>query len=928
MMDSRHPSDQTQPPYNTQHKHDNQHKPHAQKTAAKTPSKPQPDSTVSRWANSLADTALQRSWRQAWLYPLLFVLALLLSLSTYLTLDSIEQSVDAYVADNQRALVGGDLILNSKQDWSEDITTLVSDEFATDKHVYDYQFNAMISTQDPTASQSTSQSTSQASSQSQSLLASIKAVTTGYPLYGEVELASGQTLWQQMQPNTVVVESQVLTALGVQVGDCIRVGEASFVVVDELIVEPDRPLTAFGIGARVLMRADDLPQTQLMGQRSRINYRIELAGSDEQMTRVQATLATLLADRPEIELSDAQSSDTSVSRISDNVLAFLKLLVIAVLFLSAVALLGIVSAFVTRQQPSNAMRRAIGEPVASIKRSYYRVFLFTTVVSFVLAVVASFGLLQLGRHYLHSVLPEAIMVSIQPWSILKVGVIALVVTLLMVQHSLYAVTHTKPTAVLKHNTNNRGQRPPWYWYGLVLLAAFALMAVEFASAMMGLKMLAGMILLAAVFWLLAKAWLWLLAAVADNRRYMSWMERTAIHNLSRKGNQSTLFFVTLALSVAVLTMIGLLNHSLTRQFVQAYPEDAPNLFLLDVQSQQHSELAQMIPAPLSYYPVIRARIVSAADTPVAQIESGTGDDPTRVFNLSYADSLMATEFIKTAVSTGELYSPIGSDDGNASNRSAATSGAAADGSVTAASSIDPIIAPMSILDTAADMLHVGLGDRVRFNIQGIEIVGEITSIRQRYERGPSPFFYFLFEPAVLADAPQIQFATAQVPASDIPTLQTQLARRFPAITSIDGAAIAKQVQGFVQQMSQLVSVFTLLALMTGVMVLITSLLSTSQDRLRDSASFRLLGMQTRDLYAINCLEFILLGISAGLVGAVFASLAAWLVISQWFDLPFYVPWLSFTLGGVLLVLVLLVIAVSYVRLVIGKGVMARVRQMS
>ena len=128
-------------------------------------------------------------------------------------------------------------------------------------------------------------------------------------------------------------------------------------------------------------------------------------------------------------------------------------------------------------------------------------------------------------------------------------------------------------------------------------------------------------------------------------------------------------------------------------------------------------------------------------------------------------------------------------------------------------------------------------------------------------------------------------------------------------------------------MSRLVQVFTLLAIITGIMVLITSLLSTSQDRLRDSASFRLLGMQTSDLYKINMLEIGLLGISAGVFAVVLASGAAYLVIVHWFNLRFSIPWDSFGIGALMLVGVLLLIAVSYVRLVIGRGIMARVRGM-
>ena len=76
-------------------------------------------------SKNLGAQALSRSWWQRWIYPVLFLITLVLSLATYLTLDSIQQSVDTYINDNQRALVGGDLILNSKQDWPREILAKV-----------------------------------------------------------------------------------------------------------------------------------------------------------------------------------------------------------------------------------------------------------------------------------------------------------------------------------------------------------------------------------------------------------------------------------------------------------------------------------------------------------------------------------------------------------------------------------------------------------------------------------------------------------------------------------------------------------------------------------------------------------------------------------------------------------------------------------
>lgn len=851
---------------------------------------------------TLGTQALTRSWWRRWIYPLLFLLTLMLSLATYLSLDSIQQSVNTYINDNQRALVGGDLILSSNQDWPSEVVEQVK-TVADTQVVYDYQFNAMLVTDE------------------QTLLARVKAVSPAYPLYGEVELASGKPLWQQLSADSVVVAPEVLKSLNVKVGDRITVGEAQFTISDTLIKEPDRPLTAFGFGGRVLMQEDALAATKLMSQRSRVSYRIEIAGDAETMAAQNEQLTQILTNYPDIELSDADSADTSVSRISDNVLMFLKLLVIAVLLLSAVAMYGVITAFVTKQQSSNAIRMALGERLGSIKRSYYWLMLIMAILACIAAVLLSLVLLKVGQPYLSAILPPDLGLAINPISIVKTIVIAIVLTLLITQRSLKPLTDTKPATLLNQGANqstkrrlpfykgykNWSQNSPLLTYGLMLVGLYAFLAYEVQSLKFGAQLLAGLIIFIALFWALAKGWLWLLAKIASTGK-VSWMQRIAIHNLARKGNQSALFFVTLALSVAVLTLITTLNHSINAQFVNAYPDDAPNLFLLDIQSDQHDDIDTIIGAPVSYFPVVRARVITANDVPAKDIESSdNGDDPTRVFNLSYADTVMDTEFVTDTLTDDKLYTTIANQDPTASSLQQ--------------------VQPLSILDTAADMLNVGMGDQIRFNIQGIELTGEITSIRSRYERGPSPFFYFLFEPSVLSAAPQIQFATAHVPAASIPDLQGELVRKFPAVTTIDGTAIAEQIQGLVTQMSRLVYIFTLLALLTGIMVLISSLLSTSQDRMQESASFRLLGMQKSDLYKLNMLEIGVLGVSAALFAVSIASVGAWLAITQWFNLRFSMPWMNLAIGGTLLVVLLLGIAIIYVRLIIGRGIMARVRAM-
>lgn len=843
------------------------------------------------FGRSLGSKALSQAWWRRWVYPLLLLLTLSLSLATYLSLDSIQQSVDDYINDNQRALVGGDLTISSNQDWPPELLANLKKLDPADVTM-DYRFNAMLTTD------------------KQTLLGYVKAVSPSYPLYGEVQLGSKAPFWQKLSDSTVVVAPEVLTGLEAKIGDKITIGAGQFVIIDTLIKEPDRPLTAFGFGGRVMMSEAAVAKTRLIGERSRVNYKIAIKGSLDTIATERESLSNILTHYPDIKLSDAQSADTAITRISDNVLLFLKLLVIAVLLLALVAMFGIITAFVNRQQSANATRLALGEPLSAINASYYRLFGVTAVLAWLIALGLSLIFIVIAKPQLSAILPADIRLGISGISAVKTLIIALVLTLFIAYRALITLANIQPAVLLQDDSSASAtsflpQKQSWLKALLIVAVLFGFFTFEAGSWRLALGLLAGLFAVIAIFWALAKAWLWLLATLAK-RHNVGLLPRLAIHNLSRKGNQSALFFMTLALSVAVLAVVATLNHSINEQFVTSYPKDAPNLFLLDVQSNQHGRIDQIIKTPVTYFPVIRARVVSANGVKAADIVPKDGfDDPTRVFNLSYGDTVMSTEFIKSSVKKDALYAPVNAD---ANQLAGALK-----------------IAPMSILDTAADLLNVKMGDEVRFNIQGIEIIGKITSIRSRFEQGPSPFFYFLFEPDVLAKAPQIQFATAHVEKNNIAPIQGELTRRFPAVTTIDGAMIAEQVQSLIAQMSRLVFVFTLLALITGIMVLISSLLATTQERLKDSASYRLLGMQKRDLYVLNVIEIALIGSSAAVFSLIVASLGSWFVVTQKFQLPFSLPWPQFLFGLVALLVILIAIALIYVRLVIGRGIMARVR---
>jgi putative ABC transport system permease protein len=824
---------------------------------------------------------VRREWFGHWIYPVLFCFSLLVSLGAYLTLDSLQTAVDDYINDNQKAMVGGDIVAQSRQPFPVEVTDWAA-SLPASQVVHDRQFNAMSYAGDA------------------SLLVRVKAVDPAYPLYGELQLATGGSL-NDLQPGQVLVERQVLTGLNLAVGDVLTLGEAEMTIADEIIAEPDRPLTAFGFGARVLMLNADLEQTGLMGQRSRVNHRLEIKAAGAEKAARLGQLKELTANS-KIRVTPVEQAQTSISALSANFLTFLKLLVVAVIVLSGVGLMSVVKAFVNRQQSTNAIRRAIGEPVSHLKSAYYRLFLGMTLLAVLLAYGISLLVLYLGHDAFAAIIPANVKLFISPLSVCKVLLIAAALTLLMTHSTIQGLSGIKPVAVLQQQAQST---PPWYfsryWWLLSMLCLYLLMSLELKSWWLGVQVSAGLLLISLVFWLFAQLILRTLKRSLSRHWIKQWLVKLSVQNIFRKGNQSMLFITTMSMAVMVMWTITALNHTIDQQLISTYPEDSPNMFLLDVQSDQHDELNAMVGAPVTYYPVIRARIdtVNGVKAEALRDQLGNYDNITRIFNLSYGTEVLPTEQLTESLQGDQLFVTVPEQPG----------------------------VPISVLDTIAEFLQVSLNDQIVFDVQGVPVTTYVSSIRSRFQRGPSPFFYFMFQPEAMAKAPQIQFATTRVEATVIPQLQTDIAKTFPGITTLDGASIAKQLKGFVDQLTQLVQIFTGLSVVAGLMILLTSLVSTSQDRLQESAYFRLMGMLTRDLYAINIIELTVLGLLAFVAGGALGLLSAWVITVYWFALPFSFPWAVSLWSLAALLFTLWAVGLMYGRFVIKSNVMNLVRQL-
>jgi len=121
---------------------------------------------------------------------------------------------------------------------------------------------------------------------SQSKLASLKAVSSQYPLRGALRVQSKEqlkSLGSGPEQGSVWVDPAMLASLHAQQGDVIQLGQKSFVIGGVLEREVDRGAGFMNFAPRVMMSLADLGDTGLIGLGSRVTYRLLLAGSDTQI---------------------------------------------------------------------------------------------------------------------------------------------------------------------------------------------------------------------------------------------------------------------------------------------------------------------------------------------------------------------------------------------------------------------------------------------------------------------------------------------------------------------------------------------------------------------------------------------------------------------------------------------------------------------
>ena len=195
---------------------------------------------------------------------------------------------------------------------------------------------------------------------------------------------------------------------------------------------------------------------------------------------------------------------------------------------------------------------------------------------------------------------------------------------------------------------------------------------------------------------------------------------------------------------------------------------------------------------------------------------------------------------------------------------------------------------VSIEREVSDEAQIGVGDLMRFSLAGHTISARVTSVREViWDQTQNGGFIFVLRPGPAVERlPQSFLGFLEV--ADDPTaqgtVQRALVQRFPNVSAIDVTAVIDAIREIVDNATLAITIVGAVVLAGGVLILVGAVAMTKFQRLYETAIYRTLGASTRLVTAMVAVEYGMLGLLAGVLGAVGAFGMSYLLAEHLFEI--------------------------------------------
>ncbi|MDD5275396.1 MAG: FtsX-like permease family protein [Methylovulum sp.] len=672
------------------------------------------------------------------------------------------------------------------------------------------------------------------------LLASIKAVSPGYPLRGQLKTATqnyaSETISHQgPEPGTVWVEKRVLSALKLALGDPLTVGEKALKVTRLLTYEPDKQGDFYSFSPRVMMNDADLAATQAIQPGSHVHYFFQFIGTSDALAEFKQWLKPQL--NPAQRIMDIHDDRPELGSALDRAQRYLGLSSILVIVIAGVAIAMTARRYSERHFDSIALLRCLGckqhELLWLFGSQFIVLGLLGSAVGCLLGWFAQFGLFIL----LKNLLPQAVAAPGIP-AMLFGFVVGLALLLGFALPPLLRLKHVSPLRVLRRELE---QLPVsgWLVYGLALAVVGVLVWQYTDDLKMTATLLVSGLLSVLVLGILVYGVLGLIGKLLP---FMGLDWRFGLQGLTRNRRGSISQILAFSLTLVAMILSFTVRNDLLNDWQRQLPTNAPNQFALNIfpgqlAGFQHALQQQGI-RDSRFYPVVRGRLIAVNDTPVQK----------RVSKDSQGENATHRELSLTW--TAQLPDDNKIVEGNWWT--------------------DKRTHLVSVEQKLADNLKIKLGDELRFTVGSQPVSATVASIRALRWDTMKPNFYMVFSPGTLEEFPSTYLTSFYLP-KDQKNRLNGLVKQFPNLTVLEVDAILEQFKTILQQLTQAINALLYFALLAGFTVLFAAVYASLDTRIHESALMRTLGANRRLLTRAHIIEYGSLGFIAGILAVLMAE---------------------------------------------------------